>query len=548
MEMEATCYPSDAPLPSAASVHQPPHRVIPTPLSDPNMEGAWGDALDIPLTRRVVVLGALLIWSECGANLAELHSRDFHRRGANFTDVFQNEWETSWTGAPKCCETGYGLEGTREGVNALRCVGIEANENISNVNNFQNLRHDISTQCPSFRLEVLNKVSFDELFFNCVDQLVSGGGLSNELVGLKCEIFNNSDDLSEQDSEAMLNKCCPEHFRYDPYFRDCYQVDDFPSEALLNGVAHAHLSVDKIKHEVITCEGQMIVDDFVPENNVYIFNNGVLLVNSSEQLILNQSTYCIDRTTLQSNHLVLRYCQDIEKTCRERRCFHKCCPDGESMYFQNCTPSQSFKTTNIVSSYDVETYMTLPTRRNSSVIRGYGVVHTLVCNTGMYNTNPNTEPNDWFKLDEFGDLIIPYYSSKVSITNYCLEHIYDNESDAILPVYCFPDEKSLREESPWKFILISVGLIMSSIFLMVTFLVYTFLPSLQNLHGKTLMCHVASLFCAYICLIVAQDATPWIEDTKWCPNIDSKADFPIISSPVALREGRLRQQLRNRNG
>ena len=33
-----------------------------------------------------------------------------------------------------------------------------------------------------------------------------------------------------------------------------------------------------------------------------------------------------------------------------------------------------------------------------------------------------------------------------------------------------------------------------------TLLVYICIPSLQNLHGKTLMCHVTSLFVAYICL------------------------------------------------
>lgn len=40
----------------------------------------------------------------------------------------------------------------------------------------------------------------------------------------------------------------------------------------------------------------------------------------------------------------------------------------------------------------------------------------------------------------------------------------------------------------------------SCMFLLITFLVYVFLPLLQNLHGKTLMCHVASLFVAYACL------------------------------------------------
>lgn len=46
----------------------------------------------------------------------------------------------------------------------------------------------------------------------------------------------------------------------------------------------------------------------------------------------------------------------------------------------------------------------------------------------------------------------------------------------------------------------------SCAFLLMTLLVYACLPSLQNLHGKTLMCHVSSLLLAFTCLA----AIPWI--------------------------------------
>lgn len=46
----------------------------------------------------------------------------------------------------------------------------------------------------------------------------------------------------------------------------------------------------------------------------------------------------------------------------------------------------------------------------------------------------------------------------------------------------------------------------SCAFLLITLLVYVCLPSLQNLHGKTLMCHVSSLLFAFTCLAVI----PWI--------------------------------------
>lgn len=48
--------------------------------------------------------------------------------------------------------------------------------------------------------------------------------------------------------------------------------------------------------------------------------------------------------------------------------------------------------------------------------------------------------------------------------------------------------------------------ITSCAFLLMTLLVYVCLPSLQNLHGKTLMCHVGSLILAFTCLAIV----PWI--------------------------------------
>ena len=48
------------------------------------------------------------------------------------------------------------------------------------------------------------------------------------------------------------------------------------------------------------------------------------------------------------------------------------------------------------------------------------------------------------------------------------------------------------------------GLAISSIFLAITLLVYIALPPLRNLHGKTIMCHVASMLVAFSCLARVQ--------------------------------------------
>jgi len=56
--------------------------------------------------------------------------------------------------------------------------------------------------------------------------------------------------------------------------------------------------------------------------------------------------------------------------------------------------------------------------------------------------------------------------------------------------------------------------IISCAFLLITLLVYACLPSLQNLHGKTLMCHVGSLFLAFICLTIITCITSGNEEKK----------------------------------
>lgn len=70
---------------------------------------------------------------------------------------------------------------------------------------------------------------------------------------------------------------------------------------------------------------------------------------------------------------------------------------------------------------------------------------------------------------------------------------------------CFNDDDT--EEIRTRYKVYATLLAISAAFLAVTFVVYIFLPKLLNLHGKTLVCHVLSLFVAYSFLSVVQFAT-----------------------------------------
>lgn len=73
---------------------------------------------------------------------------------------------------------------------------------------------------------------------------------------------------------------------------------------------------------------------------------------------------------------------------------------------------------------------------------------------------------------------------------------------------CFPNDASNNpkqqaiKEQRLRFY--AVFLFISCLFLIATLLVYFCLPELQNLHGKTLMCHVICLLIAYGSLGIAQ--------------------------------------------
>ena len=65
---------------------------------------------------------------------------------------------------------------------------------------------------------------------------------------------------------------------------------------------------------------------------------------------------------------------------------------------------------------------------------------------------------------------------------------------------CFPEQ----EKDPNNISIYRWFLLVSSVFLIMTFIVYAVLPEIQNIHGVTIMCHVASLAVMYITFAMIQ--------------------------------------------
>lgn len=64
---------------------------------------------------------------------------------------------------------------------------------------------------------------------------------------------------------------------------------------------------------------------------------------------------------------------------------------------------------------------------------------------------------------------------------------------------CFPDpDKLSNDEHELVLSIYPYFLLISSFFLIVTFVIYALLPELQNVHGLTVMCYVASMAVLYV--------------------------------------------------
>lgn len=83
----------------------------------------------------------------------------------------------------------------------------------------------------------------------------------------------------------------------------------------------------------------------------------------------------------------------------------------------------------------------------------------------------------------------------------------------VLPVVCSPEQ--MENEQLGGNMFYTIGMFLSLPFLFSTFLVYALIRELRNLHGKSLMCHVATLLVAYTSLITVQFITNSVIK-EWC--------------------------------
>lgn len=118
------------------------------------------------------------------------------------------------------------------------------------------------------------------------------------------------------------------------------------------------------------------------------------------------------------------------------------------------------------------------------------------CTQGSYALGMDEE-DGYPHLLENGTVYTTYNASSerdyLGTDDYCLALIKSGNESATVIAACFPREDTIPIFYP-------ISTLMSVPFLLLTFLVYTVLPELDNLHGSTFRSYVVSLMMSYIML------------------------------------------------
>jgi hypothetical protein len=330
----------------------------------------------------------------------------------------------------------------------------------------------------------------------------NGNVQSASLLGYVCD---DDDDDSVRDLTSptviKIKKCCV-NGTYDPETHICRENID-GQEILQSVILRDTACFVNVDFGLSKCDpSEAVVSVVVSNDSTELLTNGTLVLNTSNAtLTLNDDAFCVDSVVNSSDSVVVKFCQSVNTACTEGPCVQKCCPDGQGFIESTtCRPSGF--------DFNPQFYNRVATNNGfehvETTVPSFAILSNLECE--RFRLEPELKEEDVSYLEADGRLYAPiYFDLRLTTDRYCLEKVFlpEEDQDGVYTFLCFQEDGPF-DESPIRYILCALGLITSSLFLFATFLVYACLPSLQNLHGKTLMCHVVSLFAAYVCLSVAQ--------------------------------------------
>ncbi|XP_050546919.1 G-protein coupled receptor Mth2-like isoform X2 [Daktulosphaira vitifoliae] len=190
------------------------------------------------------------------------------------------------------------------------------------------------------------------------------------------------------------------------------------------------------------------------------------------------------------------YCSDVSLS---EVYIHKCC-NRTTQYKDNkiCIESKDIPPLRIPSSNDGLSNQKFHENETFKVILGSP------CEFGHFIIEPNKNKGDSFSIDPNTGVVSSKAAGIYKPNEYCVEFFGTGKDDIAINI-CLPvTEITTLNDGIRVDLILTVLMILSVPFLIITFTVFACIKKLRNFHGKSLMCHVISLIVAYISLAFTQ--------------------------------------------
>ncbi|XP_039309718.1 uncharacterized protein LOC113006275 isoform X2 [Solenopsis invicta] len=252
------------------------------------------------------------------------------------------------------------------------------------------------------------------------------------------------------------------------------------------------------------CKGP-IVNYEINENDIFLRNNTYMVMirvlkNNVKEEPVTEDNACLEMTPdfAVKRSLVVRMCRDPQ-FCDTNACIRKCCPEDSYGYEDGCISFLRF--TNDVGEF-YNAFVNAVDQTNSFTF-DTNKSHGVLIQKPQCDLIYGYDLNDWEKhvlLTSNGHVFINNYDTN---DKHCFE-VYHNYSDYnssrfelfVCPKYLTTET---HKNAEWWFAI----LVVKCIFLLMTLLVYAYLPNLQNIHGQTVICYVSSILLTTICTFIS---------------------------------------------
>ncbi|XP_043263170.1 G-protein coupled receptor Mth2 [Colletes gigas] len=374
----------------------------------------------------------------------------------------------------------------------------------------------------------------------CLEILYQRATRKSDPIVVDCR--SNEDSPKEHTSGVSsprllsVRRCCQKNTVFDVATKSCVPLVDAIGDGNYSNVDEFISLLPEVSNAVDFFNvfkgppdcGREAMFTYEVDTEDVMFENGLIKVKlpslddkSNEWFNITAENSCVDLTknSRRKRQLVVRVCRS-SRACQSHSCVKKCCPENEGFTktLTNCSKIAASDSPSIF--YQTVSRLTNETWNDT----GTGIWSALKCEFGMYKI----DGIEILGLTPKGYLVWSKLSSIAFHDEYCLEVFHNetslNETTHILAKICFPGPTKEPAISDFRFKVNSILEMISCFFLLLTLLVYICLPALQNLHGKTLMCHAASLLMSYVCLAIM----PWLTPTRTPHNTNGGSKYCTI--------------------